>query len=143
MTRKKTAAELAKSRGTNRSYLFMEKRIKENPKLDAAVKAGRLPLYIARQLVDLDRMTQNYVLDVKTSKEARARLAEVKAQLYEQLAGETLEYGQLREAWLECSDEDRHRFIGFLVDNKWLDRNEHDLLQAEADPHGKFKAKQN
>ena len=142
MTKKKTAAELAKSRGTNRSYLFMAKRIKENPKLDAAVKAGRLPLYIARQLVGLDRITQNYVLDVKTSKEARSRLAEVKAELYEKLSGETLEYGQLREAWLECSDKDRRKFIGSLLDTKWLDHHEHDIIQAEAD-YSNWKAKQN
>jgi hypothetical protein len=133
MTKRKTAAELAKSRGTNRSYLFMAKRIKENPKLDAAVKAGRLPLYIARKLVDCDVVTQNYVLDVKTSKEARARFGEVQAELYKRLAGETLELRQLRKAWEKCSDEDRQKFMEDLLDTEWLNRNEYDLLQVNSE----------
>jgi hypothetical protein len=114
MTEKKTAAELAKSKGTNRTYVFFQKRIKENPKINAAVKAKKLSIHLGWKLAGCDIATQDYVLEAKTSKEARARFGEAQAKLYMKLVGETVELRELKKAWGECSEADRGKFLEML-----------------------------
>jgi hypothetical protein len=111
MAKKKTAAELAKSQGISRRYLFYKKRVKENPLLYLAFRSKKLPLHIAAQLTDADIPQQDYVLAATSSKEARARFKEIKAKLYEQAKGETLAYRRLREAWGKCSQKDQEKFL--------------------------------
>ena len=114
MAKKKTAAELAKSRGTNRTYLFMKKRVKEHPRLYEAVKYKKLPLYIAARLIDVDIPYQDHVLAAPNSKEARARFKEIQAEAYEKAKGETLEYRRLLEAWGRCGQEDQVKFSVYI-----------------------------